>query len=737
MKHKNIFQGAFILLLVLFISCVDDAELLFQVDKPASIEAMEYLNGYGALKSHVDRSAHPGFKLGAGVVATDYIKQGLVYRFINANFDDVTAGNLMKYSSSVSDDGSMNFSQVVQFVEAAKAAGISIYGHTLLWHAQQNNKYLNSILADREIEIDPSDANNALHMKTPEPKANTWDWQIYYDLAEPLTTGVAYTLKMRVFASEAFTMDFWPTDGSNVKYGLAIPVSDKWAEVIINWTAEFAANRLQFCFGKFGGDLYFDDISFTASGSEENLIPNGSFDEDDLTGWGKPGWHGYSYSIVPLAAAPTTWWTNLVSNSDCEDNDLSSFFATESRDGPKAATFGATGTGAGGIGRSIVVQAGDNPVNNWDTQFFVKVPHVFETGDSYRFSMKIKADKPAPSESQAHKNPGEYLHWSMVGSPNFTTQWQEYSNSGVISADQNGMSTIAFNLAVFKEANTYYFDDICFEIEESGNKIPLTPEEKADTLTRAMENWIAGMMEACDGYVTAWDVVNEPLSGSDLDGDGLYDLQSVKNVSESDAQNNFYWQDYLGDNYVRVAVELARRHGPPEMKLFVNDYNLESDWDDNQKLKSLIKWIEKWESDATTVIDGIGTQMHISYYENPAMQASKEEHIVKMFQLLAETGKLIKITELDMGLVNEEGHSIPTEMVTEEQHKAMSSYYKFIIQKYFEIIPAAQQFGITHWCPTDSPKDSAWRAGQPVGLWTEKYSRKHTYAGYADGLSGK
>ena len=48
-----------------------------------------------------------------------------------------------------------SFGQVVQFVNVAKAAGIEIYGHTLLWHAQQNNKYLNKIIADKEIEVDP------------------------------------------------------------------------------------------------------------------------------------------------------------------------------------------------------------------------------------------------------------------------------------------------------------------------------------------------------------------------------------------------------------------------------------------------------------------------------------------------------------------------------------------------------------------------------------------------------
>ena len=738
MKHTINFLGVIFLLLAIAVSCVDDTKLLFDVEKPESIAGMEYLNEYDALKTYIDRSANPGFKLGAGVTASEYSKQGMMYRLINANFDEITAGNAMKYSSVVKDDGSMDFAQVVQFVGAAKAADISIYGHTLLWHAQQNNKYLNGIIADKEIEIDPDDANNALQVTTPNANANIWDWQLNYVLPTPLTKGVEYTIKMRAKASKPFTVAFWRTDGAATNYGPDIAFGENWGDASVTFTPSMNATTLQFCFGTFGGDLFFDDMVLTAAGSEENLIENGSFDEDILTGWNKPGWHAYSFKVVSVAGGPATWWTNMVSNSDVEGSDLSCFFATEKTVGPKTATVSAAGTGADGVGKAIVVKSGDSPANSWDTQFFVRVPKILKAGDNYRFSMKIRADKPATASSQAHKQPGEYLHWAMVGSPGFTTEWKEYKNTGSIQGTQEGMSTIAFNLSEFKEANTYYFDDIVWEIEESGNKIPLTPEEKADTLTWAMNRWIEGMMTATDGYVLAWDVVNEPLSGADGNGDGLYDLQSAKNVSENDAKNNFYWQDYLGDNYVRTAVKLARTHGPANMKLFINDYNLESDWDDNQKLKSLIKWIEKWEADGETVINGIGTQMHVSYYANPATQASKEEHIIQMYQLMAATGKLVRITELDMGYVDADGNSVLTEEMTEAQHKAMAEHYKFIIKKYFEIIPVNQRYGIAQWCPTDSPKSSSWRGGQPVGLWTEGgLSRKHTYAGFADGLAGK
>ena len=729
MKHTINVLGVIFLWLVIASSCVDDTKLLFEVEKPESIAGMEYLNDYDALKTYIDRSANPGFKLGAGVTASEYSKQGMIYRLINSNFDEITAGNAMKFGSVVKDDGSMDFAQVVQFVGAAKAADISIYGHTLVWHAQQNNKFLNGIIADKEIEIDPDATvevvdggkdysvdpftgwvggpvqpvvqNGVLVVTNPTAQPNFWDVQYHVASGIPTIVGTKHKVTIRIKGTTAGEITLAMGDWGNTQ-NTKIPITEEWAEVTAELNGLVTNSFIMLQSGHYVGTYEIAWVKVT---------------------------HSEAQSI--------SWWTNLVSNSDVEGSDLSCFYATENRVGPKTATVGAPGTGADGVGKAIVVQSGDNPVNPWDTQFFVRVPRTFEEGEKIRFSMKYRAEKAANSESQAHNEPGGYLHWSMVGSPSFTTEWKEHTYTGTINASQAGMNTIAFNLALLGEANTYYFDDIVWEIEESGNKVPLTPEEKADTLTWAMDRWIAGMMNATDGYVLAWDVVNEPLSGADQDGDGLYDLQSANNVPEADAANNFYWQDYLGENYVRTAVKLARTHGPANMKLFVNDYNLESDWDDNQKLKSLIRWIEQWEADGETVIDGIGTQMHISYYMNPAIQASKEEHIVKMYELLAATGKLVKITELDMGLVDENGNTVLTKNVTEAQHKAMGEFYKFIIRKYFEIIPVNQRYGITHWCPTDSPESSSWRGGEPVGLWTEggKY-RKHTYAAFADGLAG-
>lgn len=743
-------------LLFISASCADDKFVDFKTEKPESIAQYEYLNAYDALKTYIDRSTHPNFKLGVGVAANDFLKGEMVRSVAVANFEEVVAGNAMKYASIVADDGSMDFGTVTKFVEAAKTSGLTVYGHTLCWHSQQNNKWLNSLIANKPKPVDPSSVNRVLHIVAGEPKDNVWDWEIYYDLDNVLEIGKQYTLTLRIKGSNPGAFSFWPgmKDGSNTHYGFPECTSGEgWIDNTIVFTPTSSIDRLRFCFGKLGGDLYFDDVVLKADGSEANLLVNSSFDEDDISHWTTVSWMGLSYGVEELGeSGSTVWFESIITNGDAEGEDVSCFYATEDgKGGPYAAPIGETGTGADGVGRAFIVKSADNPAEDHSTQFFVKANTVLKEGDICKLSFKYKADKAAGSDSQTHKKPGEYIFYDAGVSVNFTTQWQKFEKEFTVTEQMvtnegvQPFQTIAWNLAKFKEANTYYFDDIEFGIQKKAEGIPLTPEEKKEVLTNELERWIKGMMEACGGSVTAWDVVNEPISGGGDDGNGNYALQSATNPDDNGVGGqNFYWQDFLGDDYVRIPIKFARKYfaenggNSGDLKLFINDYNLESWWDNNKKVKSLINWIKRWESDGETKIDGIGTQMHVSYILNEADQKKQEESIVNMFELLAASGKLIKITELDMGIVEKAfGEGIKTELVTFEQYQKMSDFYKFIIQKYFEIIPVAQQYGITQWAATDSPADSGWRKGQPIGLWDLNYNRKHTYAGFADGLAGK
>lgn len=725
MKHTKKILGTMLLTAaaVAVTSCVDDSKLLFAFEKPASIAGMEYLNEYDALKTYVNSSANPNFKLGIALTADDYIAGGLVTRLANSNFQEMTAGNAMKYASCVADDGTMNFGTVEKFVAAAKAGGLTIYGHTLAWHAQQNNKYLNSLIKDKELP--PSQGvGNCLHIKTSEAKTNPWDWQIFYDLASPLLAGKTYSFSMRTKASAATTFPLWiETPGAkNTNYGLPqISAGTTWSVISFEFTSSSDCSRLLFSFGKFGGDLYFDDIVLVEKGDSHNMFSNGTFEEGDLPSkWSKPGWHSYTYGIEPSpgdAAAEVE-----------QEKKVRTY-----QDGPFP--FYAMGCEPPVVDGYIHFV----PTGSW-SQFFI-LPgseNTLEEGN-YVLYLDIKSSKDASGVQLTMQN-----GWGGTAQQITVTVPIKEGNH-IVKLNLPNVAGGNYDV-IFKPQTTDAILDIksvkIYKVVKL-NSIPLTPAEKKDTLTWAMNNWINGMMKATGGYVTAWDVVNEAIAGGGDDGEGFYPLQSATNVSADDAKNNFYWQDYLGsEDYVRIAVAAARKYyaengGTNPLRLFVNDYNLESDWDDNKKVKSLVHWIEKWEADGVTKIDGIGTQMHVSCHANAETQKSKEDHVVKMFEILAESGKLVKITELDMGYVDEEGNSVKTADMTQAQHKAMSEYYKFIVKKYFEIIPVAQQYGITQWCITDSPTGSGWRGGEPVGLWDANYNRKHTYAGFADGLAGK
>lgn len=248
-----------------------------------------------------------------------------------------------------------------------------------------------------------------------------------------------------------------------------------------------------------------------------------------------------------------------------------------------------------------------------------------------------------------------------------------------------------------------------------------------------LDKWIGGMMTACDGKVKAFDAVNEPMSDS-----APTELKTGTAGRDGSTKTNFFWQDYLGKDYARTVVALARKYGPSDLKLFINDYNLEAAYNKNAKCQGLIDMIKYWESDGVTKIDGIGTQMHVTCSLNPTTQKQNEDAVVNQFKLLAATGKLIKISELDMGLADAAGKTLITDSVnTEEEQNAQKAYYDFIIKAYFDNIPVAQRYGITLWSQTDSPAGSGWRPNEPIGLWNKDYVRKPAYAGFADGLAGK
>jgi endo-1,4-beta-xylanase len=710
---KKIWMSA--IALSVLASCADDSKLIFEVDKPQSLIQHEYLNDYDLLKSYIDRGANPNFKLGAAVSVGDFTRGGVDYSMIVSNFDEVVAGYEMKHGAVVQNDGSLSLANVADFIAKAKAADIAIYGHTLVWHANQNAEYLNSTIAPTVIpatggptwqvitsaNFETNDESNftsnaeavrsfsspgadgtgrALKVTNAAVRANDWNSQFFVTFAQPTQVGEKYLLTMDVRADASAT---YSTQAHVVPYqykhwdffGQVSPTAT-WSQFTkeITISAETSGVKaIAFNLGNTATSYYFDNIT--------------------LKKFNESGGGGPTNDLITGADFETANESNYTSN-----NEAVRSFSTP---------------GADGTGRALKVTNAAVRANDWNSQFFLTFPTATQVGEKYTLSMDVRADANATYSTQAHVVPYQYKHWDFFGQVSATTAWTDFVKEITISAETSGVTAIAFNLG--NTATSYYFDNIKltkYNPDGGGEQIiEKTAAEKKEIIHDEMERWIAGMMEVSKEYVKAWDVVNEPM-----DDGNPYELKS--GVGRQLGEDEFYWQDYLGKDYAVDAFKLAAQHGNTDDKLFINDYNLEYNLD---KCKGLIKYVEYIESKGGRV-DGIGTQMHIS-------TNSDKENIVEMFTLLAATGKLIKISEMDIGV------GVQTTAATDEQYIAQAEMYKFVVEKYFEIIPAAQRYGITIWSPKDSPAGSSWRAGEPIGLWTEGFNRKRAYGGVADALS--
>lgn len=718
--------------LAMLTSCADNDMPFFAVTDPGTNAEYAYLNEYDVLKNYINPNANPNFKLGLGVDAGSFDAGNAQYQIAVTNFNEVTPGNEMKYASIVHDDGFMDFGTVESFIQDAKDAGLTIYGHTLAWHSQQNVKYLNSLIADKVVDSGPaesaeiedamidygtlgsynwwnggkdygvkieinSEGNLLIHSKKTD---QTYEAQYFVADGINWVSGTDYTVTMMARASASTGVTFVAgTWGGNKNTNIGLTTEWQEIEVAISPGVD-GAGFVMFQSGNFEGDIELQWLRVSHTESQAAMV-NEYLYQNDFSGTEMPGGWG----------------------------DTGPSFTIEQ--------------GAGPDGTAAYKITNPKAMASYQGQFAVDFDTPLTNGEKYFVSYWIKGSGSGNLGNGLQAPNAGYASAGEFGNTAFTTEWKQVTLSCTCTRDD--ATRLIFSFGDF--VGDIYIDDLQFYIQKPANMEPLTPEEKKDTLTWAMDQWITGIMNATGGYVTTWDAVNEAISGADYENPddpsdphiGYYDLQTSEN---GDPSTNFYWQDYLGkEDYVPIVTKLATQRfeeaggDPSQLKLFINDYNLESWWDGNKKLKSLIHWIQVWEANGAK-IDGIGSQMHVTYNLDEAAQKNQEDHIVKMFELLARSGKLVKISELDMGITGPNG-TITTDQVTYEQQLKMADFYKFIIEKYFEIIPPAQQYGITQWCCTDSPANSGWRPGEPVGLWDANYSRKPTYGGFANGLAGK
>ena len=683
----------------------------------------EKISRYDVLKSYTDMI------LGIGIDLDLYMENETYRNIVNQNFDEITVGYHMKHGAMVNSNGQLNFTKVDGLINKLKEANLSVFGHTLVWHQNQNASYLNSLIAPQiipspgESQLDVSalldgsftgwSRNNAggitvvqgaglnngpaVRFETT-TAGNEWDTQLASPEI-PAVVGHAYEISFWI-RSEAPGQGRMSFAGMINNYpwvngGALFNTSASWTQITYNeeWSSSENANvpftavanaiKIAFDMGKVTGVYYVDInsisvIDLDAAPVEVNYVNNGGFETGDLTGW----------------SALNTGAGIEISNSEKFSGSY-----------------------------SVKLTSSSTAKNAWDLQL-ESDQIALDASKTYTFSFYIKSNVAGkgrvsfPGGVDGNQYP--WMNWTGSGaSEAFTTVAGAWT---LISVELTNTSNVklSFDMGYLPDV-TYYIDDIKV-IEKTLTRssitfrsgpiiVDKTDEEKAQIIGEAMENWISQMVGHYKNDVHAWDVVNEPMNDAGQ-------LRSGKNVTEL-AADEFYWQDYLGKDYAVTAFKLARQYGSPTDKLFINDYGLENSL---AKCDGLIEYVTYIESKGAQV-DGIGTQMHLSL-------SSDTTKIAQMFQKLAATGKLIKVSEMDI--------QIGTASPTIEQYAQQAALYKYVADMYMKYIPAEQRYGITVWSVSDNADEHVnWLPNDAPCLWDKDYQRKHAYKGFADGLAGR
>jgi endo-1,4-beta-xylanase len=209
----------------------------------------------------------------------------------------ITFGNELKNSAVMQNDGSLNFTTADAFYNLATTSGIAVYGHTLVWHSQQNTNYLNTVTgggttAAVNLISNPgfetagsgklfanwtdlnhsngtfSDAGSAgAHAGSHALQAtcvaggNNYNTQILSD-TWPTTPAKQYIISYWIKGASAGSIQFEirNSDGS-VNYQGGKTVSTGWTQISYTYTAPGTTMAIAFDLGGNANTFYIDDLS--------------------------------------------------------------------------------------------------------------------------------------------------------------------------------------------------------------------------------------------------------------------------------------------------------------------------------------------------------------------------------------------------------------------------------------------------------------------------------------------
>jgi endo-1,4-beta-xylanase len=320
-------------------------------------------------------------------------------------------------------------------------------------------------------------------------------------------------------------------------------------------------------------------------------------------------------------------------------------------------------------------------------------------------------------------NPGK--NWDAVGAPQ--DQWNRKAELDLTTYPftdaEKALTSFVLTVGNTTGEAKLHMDNIRLEWSKIGQVIPKSPAERKEIYTAELDKWIKAMGETGKGRINSWSVVYQPMDETDPS-----QLRTKPSTGTIPA-NTFYWQDYLGKDYAAIAIGMLKQYANASDKIFFTETNLVDNPAKIQGLKDFITYTEG----KGAQVDGIATELALN------LDADKAK-IETMLQSLAATGKLIKISALDIGT------GTTTAQATPILYQQQSDMYKWFVKAYNDLIPANQRGGITFRSPHDRISGDSWRANEPVGLWTRfttgstvkaGFQRKPAYLGVIEAFQGK
>jgi endo-1,4-beta-xylanase len=234
-------------------------------------------------------------------ISYDLMKTNTAYSdLVKKEFDRVTFEYQMKHGANVKNDGSIDFSRADELVGIAQSAGLDVYGHTLVWHQNNNGTYLRSLTSTSgsNLILNPgfeNDFNNwftqvsttaptsgtitivntgvqqgtkAARILVNTPGPNPYSVQVVSDNFN-LTTGITYTLKYWAKAAVAGQALRAVAQGTSYYEQLNQTLTTSWTEYSFPFTPTESSVSIKFHFPN-AGDFLIDNLSVFAPGSSPN-----------------------------------------------------------------------------------------------------------------------------------------------------------------------------------------------------------------------------------------------------------------------------------------------------------------------------------------------------------------------------------------------------------------------------------------------------------------------------------